>query len=323
MKFSERNGIIEAKSIRQPFNSFLRLLNKEPNLKPNMKNLKPLLFGLVLFLSFSCSVTKNQKKGTVLPRNFNFVTEFTTAKSVIILPFEIDGVSKNFLFDTGADFSLIQRDSTTGRTGNYDGASNRKMKLGTEYVKSMKIGNIDFQNTFALNGNLVGLKEQILNFGGIIGQPIINKANWLIDYPNKTLRISNENIVDNTFQTIQIKREGGAPYTLISINGIEYKVVIDFGSSSEFNLPKESKLAKELLQQYDFDDNERDRYTLGGLQTIKEKVGIVPLIKLGDIEFKNVNTTINVSSQPRIGIRFFKDCEIYIDNINNSYKIKK
>ncbi len=288
-----------------------------------MKNLRPLLYGLLLFLSFSCSITKNQKKGTVLPQSFNYKTEFTTVKSVIILPFEINGVSKNFLFDTGADFNLIQREATIGRTGNYDGASNRKMKLGTEYVKSMKIGNIDFQNTFAKNGNLEGLKEQIPNFGGIIGQPIINKANWLIDYPKKTLRVSNDNLVDNTFQTIKIKREGGAPYTYISIDGIEYKVVIDFGSSSEFSLPKESKLAKQLLQQYEFADNERDRYTLGGLQKIKEKVGIVPLVKLGNIEFKNVSTKIGVQSQPRIGIGFFKDCVIYIDNINNSYKIKK
>ena len=288
-----------------------------------MKNIKPLLFGLMLFLSFSCSVTKNQKKGAVVPQNFNFEIEFTTAKSVIILPFEIDGISKNFLFDTGADYSLIQRDSTSGKTGNYDGASNRKMKLGTEYVKSMKIGNIEFQNTFAGNGNFEGLKEQVPNFGGLIGQPIINKANWLIDYPNKTLRISSKKLVDNTFQTIQIKREHGAPYTFISINGIEHKVIIDFGSSSEFNLPKESKLAKQLLQQYEFDDNERDRYTLGGIQTIKEKVGIVPLIRLGNMEFENVNTTLNISSQPRIGIGFFKDCEIYIDNLNNSYKIKK
>lgn len=168
-----------------------------------------------------------------------------------------------------------------------------------------------------------GLKEQVHNFGGIIGQPIINKANWLIDYPNKKLRISNENLVDETFETIKIKREQGLPYTYISINGIEYKVIIDLGSSSEFNLPKESKLAKQLLRRHDFADNERDRYTLGGLQKITENVGIVPLIKLGNIDFKNVKTTINTSSQMRIGLGFFKDYKMYIDNINNSYRIKK
>ena len=288
-----------------------------------MKKFKSLLIGLIILTTFSCSVTRNQNKGNVFPENFEYQTEFKTIKSVIILPFELNGVSKNFLFDTGADYSLIQRDSILGKTGNYGGASKRKMKLGNEIIASLKIGAIDFRNTVALNGDMKGLKEQIPNFGGLIGQPIIKKANWLIDYPNKIVKISNKNLVDNSFETIQIKREGGAPYTSISIDGIEYKVVVDFGSSSEFNLPKESKLAKQLLRQYDFTDNERDRYTLGGLQKIKEKVGTVPLIKLGNIDFKNVKTSINVSSQPRIGIGFFKDCKIYIDNSDHSYKIKK
>lgn len=288
-----------------------------------MNKFKLLSLGLTLLVLFSCSSTKNQKKGAVQPERFNFETVFTTAKTVIVLPCKIDGATKNFLFDTGADFSLIQRDSTSGKTGSYGGASKRKMQLGTEYVKSMKIGDVEFENTFAGNGNLKGLKEQISNFGGIIGQPIIRKANWLIDYPNKKLRVSNENLVDKTFEKIIIKRTGGAPYTYILINGIEHKVLIDFGSSSEFSLPKESKLAKQLLQQYEFEDSERERYTLGGLQTIKEKVGIIPLVKLGDIEFKNINAKIGVQSQARIGISFFKDCIIYIDNIEGDYKIKK
>ena len=42
------------------------------------------------------------------------------------------------------------------------------MKLGKEYVKSLKIGPVEFKNTFALNGDLDGLKQQISDFGGII-----------------------------------------------------------------------------------------------------------------------------------------------------------
>ena len=230
-----------------------------------MKNLKLLLFALILFLSFSCSVTKYQKRGTVQPEAFDSEIEFTTAKTVIIIPSKINGVSKNFYFDTGAQYSIIQRDSIIGSSMTIDGASNRSVETGSEVVKSFKIGNVEFVGTVASNTDMIGLKEQIPNFGGIIGTPIIDKANWLIDYPNKKLRISNENLVDETFETIKIKRKGGSPYTYISINGIEYKVVIDFGSSSEFSLPKESELAKQLLQQYTFEDNERDRYTIGGL----------------------------------------------------------
>lgn len=79
--------------------------------KPIMKKIKRLLIGLMIFHSFSCSVTKNQNKGNVLPQNFDYQTEFKTIKSVMILPFEINGVSKNSLFDTGADYSVIQRNS--------------------------------------------------------------------------------------------------------------------------------------------------------------------------------------------------------------------
>ncbi|PQJ73634.1 pepsin/retropepsin-like aspartic protease family protein [Polaribacter butkevichii] len=288
-----------------------------------MKKLKILLLSL-LILNISCSsITNKQNKGNVVPENFEYKTKFTTLKSVMILPFEINGVTKNFIFDTGADYSIIQRDSMIGKTNNYGGASKRKMRLGSEIILSMKINNIDFTNTFALNGDMKGLKEQIPNFGGIIGQSIIKKANWLIDYPNRTIKLSNKNIVDTNYETIKRTIEKGSPYTYITINETDYKVMVDFGSSADFNIPKESKLAKELLIQHNFSNNERERYTLGGLQKLKEKVGILPIIKLGNIKFENIKTTINSAKEAKIGIGFFKDSKIYIDNINDNYKIKK
>ena len=92
-------------------------------------------------------------------------------------------------------------------------------------------------------------------------------------------------------------------------------MIIDLGSSSEFNLPQGSKLAKQLLRGFNFKNNGRERYTIGGIETITEQIG--------EIEFKNVKTSINVSSQARIGSAFFKDCIVYIDNSNNRYKLKK
>jgi len=73
---------------------------------------------------------------------------------------------------------LIQREFPIGETQNISRASKRKMRLVEEYVKSLKIGTVEFKNTFALNGDLDGLKQQISDFSGIIGQTIINKANW-------------------------------------------------------------------------------------------------------------------------------------------------
>ena len=89
---------------------------------------------------------------------------------------------------------MIQRKHPLGKTQSISGASKRKIKFGEEYVRLLKIGTVDFKNTFALNGDLDGLKQQIPNFGGIIGQTIINKANWQIDFPNKKLILSNKDL---------------------------------------------------------------------------------------------------------------------------------
>lgn len=286
--------------------------------------LKLFIAVAALLILFGCSpITKLQDKGAVKQQTFHHSMEFSTLKSVIVLPVEINGASKNFLFDTGADFSLIQRDTIISKTQKYGGASKRKMKLGNEIIKNITIGNVTFINTYALNGDLVGLKEQIPNFGGIIGQSIITKANWLIDYRNKRLVVSSNDLSDNTFQKIAIKRSDGAPYMFITIDGKNYKVIIDTGSSASFSIPKDSKLAGKMLSTYNFTNNEREIYSLGGLQTVKEKVGIIPLIKLGNIEFSDVEADVRNSSQLRIGMRFFEKYVIYIDNLNRDYKIKK
>ena len=289
----------------------------------SINSFKIIIITTALFLINGCSITKLQKNGDIESNKFHYSMDFSTAKGLVLIPAKIDGEQKNFLFDTGADLTVIQRATLKGDISKIKGASKRKMELGKEIVESIEIGTINFRNTYAWNGDMKGLKEQINNFGGIIGQPIISKANWLINYPLKKIEISNENLADNSFQSIEIKRKGGVPYTYITLNGTKYKVVIDLGSTSLFNIPKDSKLGKEILSTYNFRNNERERYTLGGNQTIKEKIGVLPLIRLGNIEFENVETTVNNSSQLRIGMRFFEKCEIYIDNINDKYKIKK
>lgn len=289
-----------------------------------MKYRKPIIL-LLLFLQLGCSVTRLQKQGNVEPGYFYSKIEFVTYKSVICLDVNIDGEVKRFLFDTGADLSVLQRDSIVGKTSQYSGASKRKMELGTEIVASMKIGNVNFADTYALSGNMVGLKEQVPGFGGLIGQSIIQKANWLIDYPGRQMEISNRNLAGASFGEIKtIRRKGNSPYTFLEMNGHRYKVVIDLGSSSTINLPEDSKFAKDVAQTIELTENSRERYTLGGLQTIREKKGTIPKVRLGAFEFENVEVNINTSSQPRIGMKFFGDYLIYIDHSNGGvYKLKK
>ncbi len=277
---------------------------------------------LISLIAYGCSLTKLQDKGEVENSTFHHKMEFSTAKSLILIPVEIDGQTKNFIFDTGADLTLIQSDTLLGKATKVSGASNRKMEVGQHVVPSIKIGDINFQNTHALNGDLKGLNEQIPNFGGLIGQPIIRKANWLINYPMKSLEISNSSLADSSFQRLEIKMENGSPYTFINIDGKSYKAMIDLGSTSSLSVPQDSKLAQILIDKYKFEENERDIYTIGGRQLVKEKVGTVPNLRIGDIAFENVQTDIRNSSGLRVGMRFFEYCILYVDSAEGGFKIK-
>lgn len=280
------------------------------------------LYIFITCLLLSCSSAKYVNQGKVASKDFYYKTTYTTAKTIMLVPCEFEGETKNFLFDTGAELTVVVRDSIFGERFTVRGATKRTMESGSETLSSLKIGDVDFVNTFANNSKLDGLKEKIPDFGGIMGRPIINKANWLIDTKNKTFAISDRDLSDDSFVDLPMEgKKGGAPYTLLTIEGKEYKVILDFGSSSTFNVPNDTELASILLSKHDFKDHSRKRYTVGGLQTITEKLGAVPSIRIGELEFKDVKTNINISSQPRIGMSFFEGCRIYIDNKHRRWRV--
>lgn len=290
-------------------------------------NINFLVIILVISLPFgSCSSTKKLErmynKGSVSITGYKTTVSFTTERGIVILPVEINGQTKNFLFDTGASGTVLQN-KVFGATLEIGGASNRKVKMSYENVPLIKIGGASFEETFALNNELHGLEERVDNFGGIIGQPIISRANWLIDYPNKKMTISTANVADCSFQTIPIVREDSAPYITITIDGSDYKCVIDLGSSSTLSVPEDSQLAQHLESKYEFKTNERDVWTIGGEKTDKEKIGLLPRLHIGNTVFDEVEMNIKKTSQLRVGMLFFKDYQVYIDNTDGNYKIKK
>jgi len=279
------------------------------------------LISLVI-MSTSCTSTYIFTQGSVSPENFYSSITFTTSKSLIIIPVELNGVQKNFIFDTGAEVTAIQRDTLVGEIISVRGGSNRVIESGSETVNSIKIGEVDFINTFATNGNEAYLKENIPNYGGTLGRTVFDKSNWLINYPNKTIELSNKELADDSFSDIPLLPSSSTPYTMIEINEIEYRAIIDLGSTSFFNVPQDTELAKELLTNYSFTEHTRERYTVGGVQTITELIGIVPILTIGDNIFEHVIVNINESSQIRLGMNFFTDYLIYIDNLNHKFRIK-
>ncbi len=281
-------------------------------------------FSYVLFmvLMSNCSITKNQTKGKVLSEVFDTTINFSMENRLVEFPVLVNGESRKMIFDTGADFSLIAREQSTGKITTIHGAMGKTVDLGKEIVPKIQIGDVEFLNTLALNGKLEGIEQKIKNFGGLIGQPIIAKANWLFDFKNKKLQISNQNVVGPNFQVLPITRVKGRPYVDLVILGETYKVIIDLGSSSNLSIPKHSPLALEIEKKYEMQTSEEDIFSLGGIQRIEQKKGTIPEVSIGNILFENVETTIQETSQIRVGINFFRSGLLYIDNTNQQYQFK-
>lgn len=70
--------------------------------------------SIVMLCCLCCATTNRFTQGKVVPSGFYGKTTFTTVKSLIILPCELNGERKNFLFDTGAQVTGIHRDSIFG-----------------------------------------------------------------------------------------------------------------------------------------------------------------------------------------------------------------
>ncbi len=286
------------------------------------KAIKTCIVILIGLLCQNC-IQYKQNKGFVSPKSGESTIDFSTNKGVIVIPVEIEGTQKYFLFDNGDDLTTTNRDKLMGRITKVSSANGNVVKLGQETVSLMKIGDFEFRKIRARNQNLSFIKKDVPNLGGLIGQSIISKANWLIDYPNKKLTIYKTELSTNDFEQVPIKniRE---PILELNYDGQKYLAFVDLGSSTAFSVTEGTDLANKLLKDYNFKPNTREVATAGGLSTITEQVAMVSNLKIGSLVFNNVYTSIRKSSSQniRIGMEFFKNNKLYIDNTNGIYKVK-
>jgi len=290
-----------------------------------------MIINLSRIIAFTCitslvgcitSNVKPKQEDAASPK-FSVSLPFTTAKSVMVFPVEREGEIRSFVFDTGADATLIQRDSLVGKQESVTGTSKREMLLGKEIIPTLSIAGVNFRQVQAFNGNLRGLKEQIPNFGGLIGQSIISKACWLIDYPNRQLSMASQNLADTSFCDLKAFAKKGKPYVTLIIDGKKYDALVDLGSTACVSISKESDLAKTILRKYPVKDNTRDIYSLGGLQKVTEKVGVLPTVQIGETAFTDVAFDIRSTSGLRVGMRFFTQYAIHINGFDGTYKVKR
>lgn len=257
-----------------------------------------------------------------LPEKFYCTREFTTWESVIILPVEIEGKKKNFLFDTGASLTVLNREEPQGRKIKVTGADNRKGEAYMERGVSLNLGEVEFKDFTALNLPMEDFESHVPDLGGLIGQSVINKANWLIDYPHQKITFSSDSLIDESFEKIEIQEIRSTFYLPLTIAGNEYMAKIDLGSNEALTVPADSELAKIIRDKYDFEETDDWNLSINGLGRALKSTGQVDLT-MGGFEFDSVNTVIKESGKLRVGNKFFQNYIIYLDMMNSAFYIKK
>lgn len=173
------------------------------------------------------------------------VLNYIENRSAIILPVYINGKEYRFVFDTGAQATLISKE-IMDEIGlkekshiNISDVRNAKQKLHVSILDSIRLSDeLSYSNVGVLIYDFNKTPAfSCLNIDGVIGTNIIRSNNWKIDFDNHKLDVSSlEKEVKKTGETIALpftQDNRGVPYVDLFVNGKKQQFMLDMGKSSD------------------------------------------------------------------------------------------
>ncbi|MFK7936594.1 MAG: retropepsin-like aspartic protease [Saprospiraceae bacterium] len=283
------------------------------------------LFTIVFFLS-SSSCNRTFFKESVQRGSVEQVSDLVPLQAIqkhglLFIPVEIGGETYNFMLDTGAGVSAVDKQLADKlglqklRSAPVGNASNQRQQYDFIEINQLKISGLSFNNTLAIREDFSNFPIAIPNFGGIIGQPVISKVHWKIDFTTKKIKIAQRRFAYDLASAIPYEiGNNHLPYVPLQILGKTTYAVFDTGCSDMLNFPLDRPLSKELLNSYPVRINEVEVFTLGQERTIQVKTMLLPEVKLDDkVLFKKVSVLFDHISEPKLGAPFFKNRILIID----------
>ncbi len=302
-----------------------------------MKRLSYILILLCCF-SFNClsqRIVKFSEKGSVTQANFTTSIPFRYENKHIFIDVEINGVSYNFLFDSGADFNIVDLnhieniDFKKVSKAKISGSSFKKQKIQLIEVSKLSISEIEFNNLGAAIMDLSFINNHYpcssKPVSGIIGANLLRKLNLQIDYKNQKIifsdKISNFDLPNELLQFEMVSKSWGSPLVNVNINGIDKRFIIDTGSSGKITTGKEFKesldLTKDKINYISVtkEDKLKKEYTNLYAQ--------VEHIYIGDLELINQIISLEKGVSSLIGNELFENFIITFDWKNNILFLEK
>ena len=267
------------------------------------------MFQLTLSNGFSQNRKQLSKKGYVKQKEYFVEIPFNYVNKHIYIEVVISGKKYNFVFDTGYEVTTI--DSNIAKEIQYkiikevslSGSSFADQKVTLVELPNIAIASLDFEETYGLLQDLSFTKNPATQkIDGIIGNNVMRKSKWQIDYVQKVIRISNK--IDQfknlpTAKKIELNnKDWGLGYVAIELNNQKHQFLFDLGSNGEFtanhSFVKFLKEKDTLLQQ------EKQTFPVGK-------------IKIGEIELNDKSITLEKRAGSLLGNAFFENYLLTID----------
>lgn len=284
---------------------------------------------LILIALFSInSYAQNDKllewanQGTVKNENYNSEIPFRYVNGYIFIDIIQNDKKYNFLFDSGAEATLIDKsiihkfEFEPFSTSNISGPLIKNGDVSTITLSAIKVSEIEFLDIGAVAFDLQVFKSKFCEkLDGVIGSTLLKKAKWQIDYENKVIRLSDNisNLISEKPKyelTTNIPEKGWGTETIeLNIDGYTSQFNFDTGNGR-------SKIVSHPNKIKDFTTNNNNLITEYGFKkSTTDYKFIAKNLTLGNITLNNQTISLEneVGNRQLLGNRFFESFIVTID----------
>ena len=292
---------------------------------------------MTFLLLQSCStlkVSKLLKKGSVENTEFLEEIPFSYVNNLIFIDVVINGNSYNFIFDTGAEISVIgehiKNEVDYKNVTSYAVETSTMTSVNQEFValEDLTVGSVLFERTGAA---IMDISHFDAFFGcrtvdGILGNNLMRKAAWQVDYQNKKIILSDDISkikISDTAQKLNLDKEDYRNvYVDLVIDGVASTYTFDTGYNgtikSDSTLLNEFKAANADLQYISQEGwattNVNGRVTGKTYKALGEDIQME-----GGILIANQEINFGDQSSALVGNKIFEHYTITLDWDNNAF----
>lgn len=242
--------------------------------------------------------------GHVEPTEYEARLPMQTHHGTALITASAQGIAGRFVLDTGAALTVLDRMPLLGERLAVQSATGDEVAMVAATVETVRVGPVAFRHSYAASGDLSMLAEQIPDFLGLLGQAVLAKANWLIDYERGEVTLRSDSRPPEGMEAVSVHYRGGLPYVVLDIDGITVEALLDSGASTYLTLPRQSSVAQRLQQKYDFVEQVKTRLTIDGAIEQRVSAGTLPVLGVGVVQRRDVPVELRDTERPRLGARF-------------------